>query len=171
MWLMGVNMSTKWWIMWTIPHTWSIPHSRVLRISYLVPWLACFWSELIVVILVSQNPCCNAKYKTSIMLSFYTVIVPECVRLRHENVHHSQPIAALLERKAKLWLAERCAFSCQNRTRSGTLTVLTLPRLVLLLIFRPPIFLWIPFYAQGLAIQFILINNKRLSSWVPWCNG
>ena len=38
MWLMGVNMSTKWWIVWTIPHIWSIPHSRVEPYSYsLVP--------------------------------------------------------------------------------------------------------------------------------------
>ena len=29
MWLMGVNMSTKWQGLWTIPHTWSIPHLRV----------------------------------------------------------------------------------------------------------------------------------------------
>ena len=26
--LMGVNMSTKWWIVLTIQHIWSIPHSR-----------------------------------------------------------------------------------------------------------------------------------------------
>ena len=41
-------------------------------------------------------------------------------------MYTSQPITALLERKAELWLAERCTFSCQNRTRSGTLTVLEL---------------------------------------------
>ena len=30
MWLMGVNMSTKWEGLWTIPHTWLIMHSRVI---------------------------------------------------------------------------------------------------------------------------------------------
>ena len=31
-----------------------------------------------------------------------------------------QPITILLVRKAELWLVQRCTFSCQNRTRSGT---------------------------------------------------
>ena len=36
-------------------------------------------------------------------------------------MYTSQPITALLGRKAELPLAERCTFSSQNRTRSGTL--------------------------------------------------
>ena len=39
------------------------------------------------------------------------------------KMYISQPIIALLGRKAELPLAERCTFSSQNRTRSGTLTV------------------------------------------------
>ena len=39
------------------------------------------------------------------------------------KMYTSQPITALLGRKAELPLAERCTFSCQNCKRSGTLTV------------------------------------------------
>ena len=60
---------------------------------------------------------CPAK-----ILLILTVRAPERVRFWHENVtllaNHSFPA-----RKAELWLAERCAFSCQNGTSSGTLTV------------------------------------------------
>ena len=35
----------------------------------------------------------------------------------------SQPITVLLARKAELWVAERCTFSCQNRKSSGASTV------------------------------------------------
>ena len=36
----------------------------------------------------------------------------------------SQPMAAQLFFQEELWLAEGCTFTCQNRTRSGTLTVI-----------------------------------------------
>ena len=43
MWLMGVNMSTKWWGVWTIPHSWSMPHSRVASNKFQKISATIFW--------------------------------------------------------------------------------------------------------------------------------
>ena len=40
-----------------------------------------------------------------------------------KKMHGPVPSTALLVRKAELLFAERCTFLCQNRIRSGTLTV------------------------------------------------
>ena len=39
------------------------------------------------------------------------------------KMYAPQPITALLERKAELWLAKRSTFSCLNHAHSGTLTI------------------------------------------------
>ena len=52
-----------------------------------------------------------------------TVKVPKRVRFWQENVHFSAAIHSSAFQE-ELWLFERCAFSCRDRTRLGTLTLM-----------------------------------------------
>ena len=76
---------------------------------------------------------CNSASETPHILTYSWILWTECktamiqvtanVYVFGLKMYTSQPITALLESKAELWLAKRRTFSCQNCARSGTLPV------------------------------------------------
>ena len=75
---------------------------------------------------VFEANCCK---KTDTKSLWYRQSFWKCTTLAWKCSYTSKPITAQLFFQEELWLVERCTFSCQNRTRSGTLTVLLEKRL------------------------------------------